>query len=79
MSYGRFTICSDRGGTSEYVGENGLIFDPESNDSINSMVKKLENINRLETAKNARRFSIENFSDKTFVKQYLKIIKNALS
>lgn len=79
MSYGRFTICSDRGGTSEYVGENGLIFDPESNDSINSMVKKLENINRLETAKNARRFSIENFSDKTFVKQYLKIIKDALS
>jgi glycosyltransferase involved in cell wall biosynthesis len=79
MSYGRFTICSDRGGTSEYVGDNGLLFDPESNSSIECMVQKLENINRLEIAKNARRFSLENFSAKTFVEQYLKIIKNAVS
>ena len=78
MSYGRFTICSNKGGTSEYVGEYGLVFDPISRQSTDSMIEDLKKTNLLDVAMKARNFSISKFSNSLFAERYLQIIKNAL-
>ena len=78
MSYGRFTICSNKGGTSEYVGEYGLVFDPISRQSTDSMIEDLKKTNLLDVAMKARNFSISKFSNSLYAERYLQIIKNAL-
>jgi glycosyltransferase involved in cell wall biosynthesis len=78
MSYGRFTICSNKGGTSEYVGEYGLVFDPISRQSTDSMLEDLKKTNLLDVAMRARNFSISKFSNSLYAERYLQIIKNAL-
>ena len=78
MAYGRMVLCSDKGGTSEYVGKNGLIFDPLSNKSIIDMVDRFEKADHLTMGRAAREFSIKYFSKYSYANHYLKIINNAI-
>ena len=79
MAYGRMVLCSDKGGTSEYVGNNGLTFDPLSNQSIIDMVEQFKKMDRLKLGQSAREFSLNNFSKYSYANHYLKIVNNALS
>jgi len=78
MAYGRMVLCSDKGGTSEYVGTNGLTFDPMSKKSITDMVDQFEKADHLKMGRAAREFSIKNFSKSSYANQYLKIVNNAV-
>ena len=78
MAYGRMVLCSDKGGTSEYVGTNGLTFDPMSKKSITDMVDQFEKSDHLKMGRAAREFSIKNFSKSSYANQYLKIVNNAV-
>ena len=79
MCFGRFVVCSDKGGTAEYVGRNGLIFDPQNEHSIQIMANSLKINNLREIASNARDFSVLNFSNHKYTEKYLKILSYAIN
>ncbi len=79
MCFGRFVVCSHNGGTAEYVQRNGLVFDPQSNHSIQEMTNLLKITDLRKVASNARDFSVMNFSSHKYTEKYLEIINYAIN
>ena len=83
MACGLPIACSDVSDNAQYVhpGENGVLFDPRSAESIADELTRLLTIDDDEYecyCSNSRVLSIDNFSKEKYVESYIDLIENKL-